>query len=259
MKNLFTLIFTISMLASIDAQRTDNFDLVDAGNYKTAEPEGTDEAHWIEKETDITYTIYFQNNGSDTAYNLRVIDTLSTYLDVTSLREDEASHFFNLTIVEDNIVRFSFPNIHLPNRGTNEAASMGYVSFKVSQKENLPLNTVIRNTATAYFDFLPPIFTNEVFHTIGEGFTNTDWVYGNAVTVKVMPNPFADKAVVNVNGATFKEGSLEVFNTNGQMLRSMQFAHPRFDFQSDGLPTGQLFYKISLDGLVASTGVFVVK
>lgn len=259
MKRIFTILPILFVWVSLTGQRLENTNFVDGGNYKAVEPVGYGDAHYVEQNKDLIYTIHFQNNGSDTAYNLRIIDTLSYHLNVTSIREEGASHPFSMTLVEDNIVRFSFPNIRLPNRVTNEAASMGFVSFKVSQKENLPLNTVIRNRAASYFDFLPPVFTNEVFNTIGENFTNTDWVFNEDILVEIAPNPISEMATINVNGMAFKKGKMEVFSANGQLLQLISFRHPRFDFFPNGLPSGQLFYKISLDGQMAATGVLIIR
>ena len=258
-KFLFVLLCTFISFGLM-SQRPANITLSDnINNFKIAEPLGAGEAHFIERAKDITYTVYFQNVGIDTALNLRVLDTLSTHLDISSLREEGSSHPFNLTVLNDNVVRFSFPNIRLPNSMVNEEASRGFVSYTVSQKENLPLMTRITNSASIYFDFRPAIGTNTVYHTIFENISDSKQVFKQGLTVSFFPNPVSDAAVLDLQGPPFQMGELQVFDLSGKLLMTLPFQNPRFDFLSSQLSTGQFFYKISLDGQLAASGSFMVK
>ncbi len=254
MKNTFTIIFFALFMVGLCAQEPDNINVVEVGNYKMAEPPGFGEAHYIERSKDITYTIFFQNNSQDTVYNLRVVDTLSSHLDISTLRQEGASHAYNMTVLGGNTVRFSFPNIRLPNSATNEPTSMGFVKFTISQKENLPLMTVIPNTATIYFDFSPPVYTNTVFHTIGAGTTLVNQNYWPRLSLHVYPNPMEEKATFDIKGASFKYGELHLFSSLGQVVYSKIFSNSHFIVNPLQLPAGYYFYKITLDGLPAATG-----
>ncbi|MCB0683880.1 MAG: hypothetical protein KDC32_23685, partial [Saprospiraceae bacterium] len=55
-------------------------------NDKQAFPYGYDSAHYIEAETELEYRIRFQNTGTDTAFNVLILDTLSAQLDLSSVR-----------------------------------------------------------------------------------------------------------------------------------------------------------------------------
>ena len=232
---------------------------MEAGNYKTAEPAGIGEDHLIKRNRDITYTIFFQNNQHDTVYNLRIVDTLSFHLDFSTVRQEGSSHNYNMTVLGENIIRFSFPNIRLPNSATNELASMGYVKFTVSQKSNLPLKTVIRNTAVIYYDFAQPVYTNTVYHTIGDGTTQTDPTFWPDLSLQVYPNPLQDKANFDLTGVSFKKGELHLFNPMGQMVYSQRFSEAPFTTDPLHLTLGFYFYKIMLDGLPAAAGKLEVR
>jgi Secretion system C-terminal sorting domain/Domain of unknown function DUF11 len=126
-------------------------------NDKTVLPEG--KIPFFTKELD--YLIRFQNTGNDTAFKVVVVDTLSPYLDIFSLKNIVASHPFTVTN-KKNILTFTFSNILLPDSLVNERESHGFVRFKVSPKKGIKAYENIANTAAIYFDFNKPIFTNTV-------------------------------------------------------------------------------------------------
>jgi len=84
-------------------------------------------------------------------------DTLSEFLDVTSIQQGASSHPYQLEILEYNILKFTFANINLVDSVTNEPESHGFVSFRISQLDSLPLGTVIHNSAAIFFDYEPPV------------------------------------------------------------------------------------------------------
>ena len=258
MKVLNVIFIALLFLSPLLGQEPANISMED-GNFKIAEPTGTGQGNYIERGQDITYTVFFQNTGTDTVYNLRVLDTLSAHLDIGSLREEEASHSFEMTIFDGNVVRFSFPNIRLPSRLMDEKASQGFVRFHISQKENLPFLTIIPNRAAIYFDFRPPTLTNVVYRTIADRPSPTDDVAPTNEKVRFFPHPVGHRAFVEITGQAFRQGELRVFSFSGQRLQSRFFSHPRFELLTDDLLSGLFFYKIYLDGQLTTTGHFMVK
>ena len=113
----------------------------------------------------LTYTIRFQNTGTDTARHVFITDTLSNALDVASFRLLSYSHQPSVQI-KGNALRFNFPYINLVDSPTNEPLSNGYVQYKIKLKPNQPIGTSINNTAFIYFDFNAPIVTNTTTNTI---------------------------------------------------------------------------------------------
>jgi len=135
-------------------------------NEKVAEPTGLGDAHLIEKDWELEYTVYFQNTGNDTAFTVEIIDTLSELLDISTLRINGASHPFVWEINPDNELRFFFDDILLPDSTTDVLGSQGFVEFAITPKQTIPFNALIFNRAGIYFDFNDPIITNFTFHTI---------------------------------------------------------------------------------------------
>ncbi|MEO0405496.1 MAG: hypothetical protein AAF193_11550, partial [Bacteroidota bacterium] len=59
-------------------------------------------------------------------------------------------------------------DIQLPDSTNNEPESHGLVSFKITPLPDLPVGTVLENTAYIYFDNNEPIITNTTWTTIHE-------------------------------------------------------------------------------------------
>ncbi len=135
-------------------------------NTKAAYPTGYFSEHFISNTDEIEYHIRFQNTGTDTAFTVVLRDTLSSFLDVTTIQFGTSSHHYESEILENGILKFTFANIMLPDSNVNLVASNGFVKFKIGLKENLTPGIVINNSAGIYFDFNAPIITETVFHTI---------------------------------------------------------------------------------------------
>jgi len=116
-------------------------------------------------DSQLNYTIRFQNTGTDTAFNIKIIDTLDPKLDVKTLRILSSSHDYIYNINEEGILGFRFNNILLPDSTHNETESHGYIKYSIKPLSNLEENTKVKNTAYIYFDYNPAIVTNTTVNT----------------------------------------------------------------------------------------------
>jgi uncharacterized repeat protein (TIGR01451 family) len=114
----------------------------------------------------LTYMVRFQNTGNDTAFRVVVIDTISSDLDIRSLRLGAASHDYTLSLRGSNILVWTFDDIMLPHKGENEPMSQGMFKYSLRQKPGLAAGTVIPNRAGIYFDYNAPVATNTVHNVI---------------------------------------------------------------------------------------------
>lgn len=135
-------------------------------NDKTALPIGLTEAHYIQREWPLDYTIQFQNVGSDRARNVILEDTLSPYLDLSTFSPLSASHNYDWRISDDRILKVTFTDINLPDSTSNEVGSHGFFSFRIKSKSDTPFETDILNFADIFFDFNAPIRTGTTQHRI---------------------------------------------------------------------------------------------
>lgn len=112
-------------------------------NDKQAFPRGYGNQHLLEADTDIEYLIRFQNTGTDTAFTVVIMDTLSAHLDARKVRPGVSSHRYDFALLDNNVLRFRFDNILLPDSNANEPASHGFIKFRVPQQAGNPDGTVI--------------------------------------------------------------------------------------------------------------------
>lgn len=227
-------------------------------NTKLATPIGYQTDHFIETNTDLEYMIRFQNVGTDTAFNIIVRDTLSEFLEPTSLEFGASSHPYRAELIGSNVLKFTFNNVQLPDSFVNVAASQGFVKFRVRQKPNLALGTKILNKAAIFFDFNAPIITSRTFHTVGRSFLVSaivDPPKANGIPIKVYPNPFTDLSTFELDVSppdSYKGGGLslgiirtfKLFDTMGRELRHEKFEGVKFVFERNGLSKGMYFFTI---------------
>ncbi|MDO8971407.1 MAG: hypothetical protein Q7U74_12010, partial [Saprospiraceae bacterium] len=159
-------------------------------NDKQGFPLGVLDEHYIPLEQPIEYLIRFQNTGTDTAFTVVIRDTLDAGFDLNSIRPLGSSHPYTFSLLGENVARFEFANILLPDSNVNEAASHGYVKFSIEPKRETINGTVVQNQAAIYFDFNAPIITNRTWHTLGEQYLNiSNTVFSPGIDLEVFPNP----------------------------------------------------------------------
>jgi len=186
-------------------------------NDKQGFPFGYGDEHYINRGVDLSYLIRFQNTGTDTAFKVVVTDEISEHLDMRTFIPGASSHAYTLDIT-DNILRFTFDNIMLPDSFVNEPASNGWFEYKIAQKINLPLETVVENNAAIYFDFNEPIITNTTLHTVGENFlpTNTKETLIAGNTLQLRPNPISSNRYLYLDDLQGNSLIYTVYNIQGQ-------------------------------------------
>lgn len=161
-------------------------------NDKTARTSSqTDEGFYYLNGWDqwVDYTIRFQNTGTDTAFNVVITDSLPPNLDPATLLVGASSHSMNWGISGPGIVRFSFPNILLPDSTTDEPRSHGLVTFRIRPHALLPGEQIINN-ADIFFDFNDPVRTNDAV-LVAEFHEGVDEVGSSGITL--VPNPATDR------------------------------------------------------------------
>ncbi|MFK8010345.1 MAG: T9SS type A sorting domain-containing protein [Saprospiraceae bacterium] len=230
-------------------------------NDKQAFPRGYGDQNYLHANTDIEYLIRFQNTGTDTAFNIVVLDTLSNFLDIGSFRLGASSHPVDFEILGNGLAIFKFNNIMLPDSNVNLAGSQGFVQFKISQKNDLPIGTILENDAAIYFDFNEPIITNTAFHTIGENFisVNTQKLFLPNLTVRTFPNPFEDLVQFEIDGTQFDQIQLNVYDLTGRLIRTSSHTENQFSFYRNQLLSGMYFYTLEGNGAMISSGKITVK
>ena len=215
-------------------------------NDKQGFPTGYGDNHYIKPNVDIDYRIRFQNTGTDTAFTVVVLDTLSEHLDIASVRPGASSHPYSFSVLDGGVLHFRFDHILLPDSNVNEVASHGFLRFSVAQKADLPDNTLIENTGAIYFDFNDAVITNTTTHLVGRNFIEeVSGVKDGQVVASalVYPNPALDVVVFKMPTG-FATGVLELTNAMGQLVRSETIFQQHFRLERRNLPGGVYQYSI---------------
>ncbi|MBK7384811.1 MAG: T9SS type A sorting domain-containing protein [Flavobacteriales bacterium] len=170
--------------------------------------------YYIGQDEWIDYVIRFQNTGTDTSFTVVVSDTLAADLDMASFEQGVASHPFTVEFKNDRVVEWRFANILLPDSGTNEAASHGLISFRIKPAQPLVPGSVIANNADIFFDFNPPIRTNDAVLTTEFSTAVREQGPGQVLLV---PNPASDHITLTSNTTTIL--GVRVFSADGRLMR----------------------------------------
>jgi len=218
-------------------------------NNKSAYPENAEPDNWI------TYNIRFQNTGTDTAYYIAIRDTLSNFLDVNTFTYLAGSVRPQITI-NGNAVLFSYPNINLVDSNTNEPESHGWLQYKIKTAANLPLNSIVENTAYIYFDNNSPIVTNTTMNEYTLISTSNSTIYGN-VAFQLYPNPSNGALTIKAS----QVGQFELVNLLGKQVYKNEVtkSNTSFEIQLPELAKGIYIYQYYTSDGSRNSGKLLIK
>lgn len=188
----------------------------------------------------LRYLIRFQNTGTYYAQNVVVKDPVSSHLDISSFRLLDVSHPVKVEYIDEEL-HFIFEDIMLPDSLTNEPESHGYINFLVKPRIDMPLGSVVENTAYIYFDFNEPIITNT---------TETHYMLPaveaeeNEYQIQVYPNPARNS--IHVTWGTLSATGFEILDGSGRRLIADQISEDENQIQIpvEQLRSGMYFFRL---------------
>ncbi len=213
-------------------------------NNKEVSPKGSGIAGNIPPTTtQLSYTINFQNTGTAPAFNIYLLDTLSTNLDVNSIEVISASHPMQPFLLPGGVMKFQYANIHLPDSTSDEPHSHGYVTYKINLKTGLSLGTEIKNSASIYFDFNTPVLTNTTVNTLALPTRIEEIAEGN---VAIYPNPAADKITVRLDQST--PARISIIDMLGKEMKQIRTNNLETEINVESLKNGIYFITVDQHG-----------
>ncbi len=231
-------------------------------NFKEVSPKGIGSVGTINlTDSILSYTIHFQNTGTDTAINIVVRDTITSKLNISSIEAGASSHKYTYRVYDSRILEFTFPKIMLPDSTTNEVESHAFVKFKIKQNAANHPGDVIKNKVDIWFDFNAPVSTKKAINTISITVGITQITYNNNIKVNVYPNPFNESTtfIISEQNKTTNGYNFMVFDIYGREVRKFQTASNSFEFIRDELNAGIYIYRIlSKDNSLISTGKIII-
>lgn len=230
-------------------------------NDKRPEPLGLDNEGYITATQPLDYTIRFQNTGTDTAFTVVLRDTLSPYLDITTLYLTGASHPYTFQIIGSNVLEWTFANILLPDSNVNEPLSHGFVSFHIKQTNGNTPGTEITNRAGIYFDFNAVVLTNTTLNTIINDY-KTWFTFIQSPESKlqlvIYPNPNNGTFSLDFNAKLNSTYEFAIYDLAGakQFGQTLNGSAP-YVLQPD-LPTGMYIYQLLENNSAVGMGKVIV-
>jgi len=220
-------------------------------NDKLVMPEGYGTLGYILHGERLTYTIRFQNTGTDTAFTVVLRDTLSPHLDISTILFEAWSHDMTYELHTGNELFFIFNNILLPDSNVNEPESHGFVRFSISPKSGLAEGTQVTNTAYIFFDYNPAIITNTMLNTyVSQIPLSSPALQKEKPKLTLYPNPSSERIFINLPEHTRKA---EVYDINGRLLRQITPQSPVLEINISDLPAGMYFVKLYTGNGVVNT------
>jgi len=164
----------------------------------------------------LNYVTRFQNTGTANATTVVVKETLDADLDCNTFEPVDASHTNNIQIRNGNELTYTFSNINLAFESANEPASHGWLAYRIKPKNTFAIGDAATSLSAIYFDFNPPVLTNEVSTSIAP--LTTSRFMKDQFTV--YPNPA--KNFITIENKANLTSQFEIISCNGQSLMKSQ-------------------------------------
>lgn len=225
-------------------------------NNKEVMPEGTGAQGFIPAdEPSLTYTINFQNTGTASAWNVYVVDTIDTDLDINSIEILSVSHRMQVYTLPNRAIKFMFADIMLPDSIHDEPHSHGYVTFKIKLNPGLTPGTEMENTGHIYFDYNEPVVTNTTLNTIE--FPASVKAIDKSAIVNVYPNPAKENVTVLTSSNT--AGQITVTDVLGKTVREIKINAEKTLINTADLQSGLYFIKLAQGNVTKTEKIMITK
>lgn len=218
-------------------------------NSKEVNPSGLGQEGAIHNPGErLEYTIHFQNVGTDTAFSIRIRDSIDYDLDIASLRFGAYSHPYSWNISGNGVLQFDFQNIQLPDSNIDVSGSQGFINYSLKLKPYLTWGSVVKNRAHIQFDFNPAITTNTVINTLTEPIpidTSTGILERANQVIAVIPNPFTQTTTLQFPNPENRSFTLNLTDISGkELLCHENITGQSYELQRGQLPAGLYFIKL---------------
>lgn len=215
-------------------------------NYISVSPVGITKDHLVENGTTLDYYVEFQNTGTDTAFNVKVIVALDDDLDLTTFRFTGATHPC-MTELEGNRISFVFEEILLVDSNKDYDKSIGHLTYRIEPKFPRRDGTYLTAHAAIYFDYNEPVITNTVFNRIGR--PGSIFIPDNVDDFNLFPNPSVTNSFKLVVNAISPNYEIVVLDLVGRKIpiRDEQYSYNDKDYHSISvLDAAEGFYFVQM-------------
>ncbi|OLE58262.1 MAG: hypothetical protein AUI36_13750 [Cyanobacteria bacterium 13_1_40CM_2_61_4] len=236
-------------------------------NDKAVSPEGVGSEHIVRPTDTLTYKVRFQNVGNDTAFNIVVLDTLDSNLDPNTLALGAASHPYSFQILNGRELQWTFSDIMLVDSLHNEPESHGYFWYSIRPDSSAAIGTVVKNSASVYFDFNAPVQTNTLSNrldTVTLGVRPEGPLPKSYTLYQNYPNPFNPSTTIRYELPRASHVRLTIYDVIGREVRVVVDAQNgagqhQATFGAGNLPSGVYFYRLTAGAFVETKKLLLMK
>ena len=137
--------------------------------------------------------------------------------------------------------------------------SQGFVKFSLKPKPGLPDMTEATNRGYIYFDYNPPIITNQVLNTYVTSVLGTTEINNPKNNFVLFPNPFLTSSTLRFSTPVLN-ATLIVYDVLGKEIKRMTNLGGReIIIQRESMKTGMYFFRIEDKSGVMGNGKMVVE
>ena len=238
-------------------------------NFKEVSPKGSGPMGLITyADSTLEYMVHFQNTGTAPAQNIIVIDTLDNNLDWSTLRPEYMSAACKVTLQQIGslkVAKFTFSNIFLPTKTSNDLRSNGMFTYTIKTMPGLPIGTQFKNRASIYFDYNAPVMTNQTLNTLGA--SSTTVVSNTAAEQKksftIYPNPANRSFYSVINSTSATSAEMSISDVTGKVLISktiaLQNGAQTISTNISALSPGVYFVTLNNNGKTETQKLVVIK
>lgn len=213
---------------------------------KMSFPTGFGAEKYIQVQDRIEYQIRFENRTDSVLTHLVIRDSLSPFLDISSLRDIYSNHDVKIDLLSDHIIEFDFGVINLPPRDSMPDQSSVSIHYSIGIQEGTSPGSVIRNTGEVFVDYQDAVMSNEVFHTVIEDIT--DVITSTPATPAIeplltSPNPSGNEVIAL--GRNFENSFIEIQDILGITCYRSAINGNKLDLQHQHLTPGTYLITIT--------------
>jgi Secretion system C-terminal sorting domain len=170
----------------------------------------------------LDYVVEFQNTGSDTAFNISILNRLPLQFEISTMQVMGSSAPMNLIYNHDQrLMIFDFDNIMLPDSSINEPASHGFVWYRIRLLDTLIEPDSVLNYADIYFDLNLPVRTNTSITQIIEPTNVIVEAAPILSAVQMYPNPTVGGINLVIEQMKNEKINIVVFDVTGKKVASL--------------------------------------
>ena len=229
-------------------------------NLISAYPKGYGSKHFIENDTKLEYNFTFRNTSQSTHNYIVLKNSISPFLDITTLEMDAASHPYSYRITDERDLVVSFENIALKDSIHDPMRSIGFIKYSIYPHKNLPLGTVIESSGRVNFDFIYEKTLEKTFHTIGTDFIiNVENIDDFTQNIVCYPNPTSALIVIAKNSLIKNNLEFAMFSMDGINVRSGIIRDQNFTLDCSLFPKGTYMIYFHDESKLISTKKIIIK